>query len=219
MECYWENLDAAFLDHARRSDAEPADILNSTDLFVLHAPFRNMPEWAMKRLLKKHLGLVNGQTENFLESRDFYSAIEPIASIGNTYSASLYISLAFLLANQYRELGEGIIGKKLLLASYGSGNTMVVLAATVTEEAPDTIRRWNNEAHLAAGHPSSWETYEEWTKGRKAVEVEKVPDESFYLSRIREDGYREYAYTEKEVYQFSKGKASRDLHEPVPLLS
>jgi hydroxymethylglutaryl-CoA synthase len=62
--------------------------------------------------------------------------VNPIADIGNTYSASMYLFLAFLLRERYEALGEGIVGKRLLLACYGSGNTMIVLSGIVAPASP-----------------------------------------------------------------------------------
>ena len=72
MEQYWANLEAAFLDHAQRIGELPSEALEATDFFVLHTPFRNMPESAMNVLLRRHLNLEEDQIRDFLEKRGFY---------------------------------------------------------------------------------------------------------------------------------------------------
>lgn len=57
MQCYRETLDLAFVDHCNQIGKAPADVLEETDLFALHTPFRNLPESAMTALLAKHLDL------------------------------------------------------------------------------------------------------------------------------------------------------------------
>ena len=57
MQLYRETLDSALADHSNRVGKSPAQVLEETDLFVLHTPFRNLPETAMTALLKKHLDL------------------------------------------------------------------------------------------------------------------------------------------------------------------
>ena len=228
MECYLENFDQAFVDHCRRRNMEPTQLLAGTDYFVLHAPFRNMPEQAMQSLLQKHLGLVNGQTEAFMEAHKLYSAIDPVAEIGNTYSASMYISLAFLLYERYQALGEDIVGKSFLLASYGSGNTMVVLSGRIAAGAPEVIRNWDLPALLDAGKSSTMKEYRRWSSGpydgnvyNSLLRNSAIPAKSFYLSGIREDGYREYKFNTERIQpqlrEFTESEASGDLYQPITI--
>jgi hydroxymethylglutaryl-CoA synthase len=228
MECYLDNLDQAFADHCRRRNIEPTQLLASTDYFVLHAPFRNMPEQALKSLLHKHLGLVNGQTEAYMQAHKLYSAIDPVAEIGNTYSASMYISLAFLLYERFQALGEDIVGKSFLLASYGSGNTMVVLSGRITADAPEVIRKWDLQALLDAGKDSTMKEYLRWSSGpyegnvyNSLLHSSTIPAKSFYLSGVREDGYREYKFNTERIQpqlrEFAESEASGDLYQPIAI--
>ncbi len=199
MDCYLSTLEEAFLDHCRRRGLSPRSVLDSTDLFVLHAPFKNMPEIAMQRLLLAHLGLTPQGARDFLEERGFYRGVEPLADTGNTYSASLYLFLAHLLHDRYLQLGSGLVGRRVLLASYGSGNTMIVLSGKVAAGAPAVISRWQLDRIQAARRPASLREYESWSAGGYiraeagfAAENPVLPPGHFYLSSIREDGYREY---------------------------
>ncbi len=202
MHCYHESLEAAFADHCRRRGEAPADVLRSTDLFALHAPFRNMPEIAMKRLLGRHLGLGEAAAHDLLAEKGLHAAVEGVSRIGNIYSGSLYLTLACLLANRAREAGSGIVGKRLLLASYGSGNTMLVLSGTVAPGATGVIARWDLAGLLAEARPESAEAYLDWLASptppgeyaaRMGAMSACIPTGAFYLAGIREDGYREYA--------------------------
>jgi hydroxymethylglutaryl-CoA synthase len=201
IQCYTESLELAFRDHCRRRKEDPAAVLESTDLFALHTPFHNMPEFAMIRLLKSVLGLGPEAAREYLRSRGFYAGIAPVARIGNIYSGSLYLCLSFLLAERFQTLGEGLVGKSVLLASYGSGNTMAVLSGRVAAGAPSVLSRWNTESHLESGRPATWEEYEEWMR-KGYVECdsaegrcfENLDGRSFHLARLREDGYRLYGF-------------------------
>lgn len=202
MHCYQESLEGAFVDHCRRRSQAPADVLASTDLFALHAPFRNMPEIAMKRLLGKHLGLDEAAARDLLARRGLFASVEAISRIGNIYSGSLYLTLAFLLADRLRELGPAIVGRRVMLASYGSGNTMLVVSGTVAAGAPDVIGRWDLARLLSREQAGSMESYQAWLASpaqprEHAARIEAVragiPVGSFFLAGIREDGYREYA--------------------------
>jgi hydroxymethylglutaryl-CoA synthase len=219
MKCYWDGLEAAFLDHARRAGQEPEQALRETDLFALHTPFRNMPESALERLLGKMLGLSVEGARSFLRERGFFAGVDPIADIGNMYSGSLWAVLAFLLEERYRNLGERIAGKRVLLASYGSGNTMIVLSGKVAASAPDVISRWDLSRALAGARDADFDEYSAWTAGHRGARrhdnvVGKaiLPPGAFFLAGIRKDGYREYRRAEELGDWLAQREASRDLH-------
>ncbi len=199
VQCYHEALDAAFLDHCARRGTEPKKVLAETDMFVVHVPFYRMAITAMSNLLSKHIGGAEHDIERFLADRGFYDGLDPTRSIGNIYSGSVYMALMFQLAERYNALGDDIVGKNVLLASYGSGNTMVVLSMRVAESAPQVIAEWDIERILADSRETSVEEYEAWLEfplDREAyaqrIEGMEVPRGAYYLASIREDGYREY---------------------------
>ena len=201
MRCYEEGLEAAFLDHCARSGLRPEQALRDTDYFVLHTPFRNMPQVAMEKLFEKVLGYDSARTRALLAEKSFDAAVDPLARIGNLYAGSLTAALAFLLDERYRALGPGIVGKSILLASYGSGSTMIVVRARVAESAPAVIARWKLADVFASARPATFEEYEAWTAGpvqpelhARLMENAVVPPGTFQLSGIRKDGYREYQF-------------------------
>jgi hydroxymethylglutaryl-CoA synthase len=225
MDCYVESLNEAFLDHCQRVGELPADVLESTDFFVLHTPFRNMPELAMQNLLQRHLKIDTEAARPYLEDRGFYRGVDPLAEVGNLYTGSMYLFLASLLHDRYQALGEAIIGKRLLLASYGSGNTMIVLTARVAEGAPDVIKKWNFAGLFASAREATMEEYELWASGpygreelEKLLQGSSVPAEAFYLSGLRKDGYREYNYAAAVGDWLPEREAPVDLHRPVTVL-
>ena len=225
MEVYQQNFDAAFVDHCARIGEQPEEALKAIDLFVLHTPFRNMPEVAMKKLLDRHLGLSAEGAEEFLAERGFFRGVDPIARIGNTYSASMYLFLAFLLKDRYESLGEEIVGKRVLLASYGSGNTMIVISGAVAPEAPAVIESWDLEGIFSSARPSTMDDYLIWTAGpypdseyAKLMSSIRVPTDAFYLSGVREDGYRDYKFAADPRDWLPEREASVDLRRPVPVL-
>jgi hydroxymethylglutaryl-CoA synthase len=225
MEQYWANLEEAFLDHAQRIGELPSEALEATDFFVLHTPFRNMPESAMNVLLRRHLNLDEGQIREFLEKRGFYRGVDPLARVGNIYSGSMYFFLASLLNDRFKEMGDKIIGKRMLLASYGSGNTMIVYSAKVAEGAPEVIRGWDFDRIFRNARDADFAAYQRWTEGvhgredyENLLKDVAVPPESFYLSGIREDGYREYAFAADVRDWISQRETSGDLRRRVPIL-
>jgi len=226
MRCYAESLEAAFLDHCGRRGERPDRVLRETDFFVLHTPFRNMPEGAMTRLLERVLGLEPDAARAFLEEKSFAAAVDPIARIGNLYTGSLTAGLAFLLSDRHRALGPQIVGKRVLLASYGSGNTMVVMAARIAREAVSVVSRWKNDQVFTSARSASFEEYEAWTSGpvhpelqARLMENAKLPPNAFMLSGIRKDGYREYEFRKaREIGdRVAQRGAPDDMHRSVAI--
>jgi hydroxymethylglutaryl-CoA synthase len=218
MRCYEEALAGAFFDYCSRSGQEPKNALRDTDYFVLHTPFRNMPAAAMEKLLQRVLGVSQDGAREFLVEKSFDAAVDPFAKIGNLYTGSIPAGLAFLLDDRFKAHGSDIIGKRILIASYGSGNTMMIIAATVAADAPDVLRSWELDTVFSSARPASFEEYEEWTS-TPVAEPLSTPErvaaaDTFVLSGIRKDGYREYSPRNAVVTQRN---ASDDLHRSVAL--
>ena len=199
VQCYHEALDSAFADHCSRRGEKPADVLNGTDFIVFHVPFKKMAILAAHKLLSLHLGLTGAAADAFLADRGFEQSLEPTARVGNIYSGSAYLTLAFLLSERYQALGNDIVGKRILLGSYGSGNTMTVLSARVAEGAPGVIASWDLESIFRTESTASIEQYQQWIDGpydpetySRLVEHADIPKGSYYLTGVRDDGYREY---------------------------
>ena len=200
-QCYVDALELAFSDHCERRGENPRAVLEATDYFVLHVPFKNMALRAMTKLLASRLGLKEEEAAATLESKGMMAGIDPIADIGNAYTASIFMSLAFLLVAQYALIGDGIVGKRILLASYGSGNTMAVISAKVAPRAPSVLARWKTGEIWSEARKGSWEEYSAWLDRRGgepgvggSSEGAGPPQGSFYLAGLRKDGYREYGF-------------------------
>jgi hydroxymethylglutaryl-CoA synthase len=226
MKCYMESLEAAFLDHCGRAGAKPDAALLDTDYFVLHTPFRNMPESAMEKLLARVLGHDAERAKSFLAERSFAAGVDPLARIGNIYTGSLFAALAFLLRDRWQALGEGIAGKRVLLASYGSGNTMAVIAGRIAPQAAQVISRWDLERIFSSARTASLEEYEAWTAGpvqpelqARLMENASPPPDAFVLTGIRKDGYREYTCKEpgQRGHRLAERETPDDLHGSVAI--
>ncbi len=225
VKCYSENLEAAFLDHCTRRGEAPAKVLQATDFFVLHTPFHNMAEIALLRLVARTLACSSESARQFLQQRGFYSSVAPVARIGNIYSGSLYLCLVSLLADRYKVHGSGLAGRSVLMASYGSGNTMAVISGRVAAQAPAVISKWNIDRLLEAKRTALWEEYRDWMGEEPAFWCGcngadgKSPDpRCFYLTNLRRDGYREYSYRPAVACKRSKRDVLDGLYRPVPVL-
>jgi hydroxymethylglutaryl-CoA synthase len=199
IDCYNQAFLEAFEDHCRRAGSSPAEELLSVDGFFLHVPYVNMPILAMEKLLEKHLSLDAAGARSFLGERGFFAGLESSAEIGNLYTGGLFLSLASGLAERTRAWGPAATGKKILLASYGAGNTMAVFTGRVAPRAAETIARWDLEALLGDYEEPPFESYQAWLDTVKIPEtyasvlaVHRPPAGRFALTGLREDGYREY---------------------------
>ncbi len=213
MKCYADGLDEAFLDLCARSGQDPEKTLRENDFFVLHTPFRNMPATALEKLLQRRLGMDADQSREFLRGRGFFPSIDALARIGNIYTGSIYAALAFLLEDRYRAMGTGIVGKRILFASYGSGNTTIVFFARIMPSAPRVIARWNLARIFDSARNADFDEYARWASGSSGPELSPgstVPPDSFFLSAVREDGYRVYA-------EAGDGTASAEREIPLVL--
>lgn len=201
VDCYNDALNVAFMDHASRRGVTPEEALRAHDLFVVHVPFHKMAITGLTKLVERHLGTDPAETAAFLEEHHFDDGIEASRWVGNIYSGSAYMSLMFLLWNRYHAEGEGIVGKRVLIASYGSGNTMTILSARIAEGAPKVIGRWNLDSILSGAVDVGFETYRHFVADETysldngpVSDGSDVPGGLYYLSSIREDGYRLYEY-------------------------
>jgi hypothetical protein len=164
VDCYNDALNAALVDHADRRGVTPREAIESHDYFVVHVPFHKMAVTGLTKLVERHLEVDPAGAHEFLEAHHFDDGIEASRWIGNIYSGSAYMALMFLLWNRYRAEGDGIVGKRILLASYGSGNTMTVLSATVAAGAPEVLAGWDLSAVIEAGVPAGFDRYERFIR-------------------------------------------------------
>lgn len=202
MQCYNEALDVAFQDYCNRRGESPADILHQTDMFVFHVPFKMMALGALHRLVSTYTGLEGDELTDFVNERGFEQSLEPNTRVGNLYTASTFLALGFLLKERYQQFGSDIVGKSILMVSYGSGNTMIIVSGRVAPGAPEVIESWDLDSVLRNEHDATIEEYETWlTAPHSADRLDEllnstdVPSGQFYLSSIRDDGYREYEFS------------------------
>ena len=94
---------------------------------------------------------------------------------------------------------------------------MVVLQARVAPAAVDVISRWNLDSVWSSARAASFEEYEAWAAGpvqpelhARLMENAVVPPDTFLLSGIRKDGYREYDFST------AQGLANRGEERETP---
>lgn len=199
MDCYQSALKAAFEDYCNRAEQSPSQCIDTVDYIALHVPFPAMPEIALRRLLNDSCEKNKTEIEHFMRRSGFIDAMYLCKFFGNLYTASLYIYLAALLHQEYHRIGDKIIGRRVLIASYGSGNTMIVFSGHICENAPKTISRWDIERWRGGSRNAGFNEYLAWLSnptGADALQNRfEAPDSKkglFYLKGLSESGYRIY---------------------------
>ena len=199
IECYRNAVEEALLDLCVRTGRSMPELLMETDLFALHVPFRSLPEETMADLVQRYLGTDPAGSSAFLARRHFMAGTEPAAVVGNAYTGSIFLSLAALLAARCRELQSTVVGERITMAAYGSGNTALAFSGRVSRQAPAIVRGWSLDHVLNHGQEASMADYDAWVAGRHGAapghrvrSETEIPERSFYLKEVRADGYRVY---------------------------
>jgi len=198
MKCYQDSLIQAVDDYCSRRGISAESLLEETDYFILHSPFASMPRMALRHLYEVKTGKSYEESQSLINMHSIAESCEYVGDIGNIYSGSLYFNLATTLYHQWMKIGPGIIGKKILFASYGSGNTMIVFTGTVAPGAGKVISTWQISDILSSRHHAGFPEYETWMNSSPeecslpADDQEDIPFGRYYLHSIRSDGYRVY---------------------------
>jgi len=210
VDCYMRALEGAYGDYKKRALASGAlrrpdggHFLDNFDYLVLHAPFHSMPLKALEDLFVRVRGMTPEDAREEMARLRIGETLGSIRQTGNLYTGSLYLCLGDLLVEEERRLGADLEGRRILLCSYGSGNTMVVFGARVVAGAGRVIQRLGLEAAVREGarpltgaDASALIALERDDPAVHRARVEdlgpSIPKGAYYLKEIRGDGYREY---------------------------
>ena len=201
IECYQRAVDEALRDLSAHSGRAMGTLLETTDLFALHVPFRSLPEETMAALVQRHLGADRHTAARFLAQRRFAVGTAPAALVGNVYSGALFLSMAALLAARNGTAPAALPGQRAVLVAYGSGNTALALSGRVSGRAAEVVGNWSFDHLVNQGEEAPLTDYDAWIAdypGARGVEppAGQVPERSFYLQAVRGDGYRIYQFAE-----------------------
>ena len=202
ISCYNEALKNAFMDYCTRLKQKPRQVIDETDYLALHVPFVKMPVISLSRLLRESCHMKDAEITEVLNRTRFNEAIKISESIGNLYTGSLYAYLISLLSTEFGRIGKKVEGRRIILGSYGSGNTMIVFQATVATGASDVISSWKLQEELANKRTADFAEYENWLnldtdtdKWQKLLDAEPPRGGRglFYLKGFSQGGARLYS--------------------------
>ncbi len=161
IKCYNTAVYSALEDLSRQYNISTQTLLEESDYVIFHIPFYSMPLIALRFILRKKLGYTQAEYESFIQRKYIHESSEIISRIGNTYTASTFFALGGLLEKHHSEK-KNINNKKILLISYGSGNTSIVLRGTTTQNTNAVVSTWNLWKQVNHAQQNALNAYEEW---------------------------------------------------------
>ncbi len=163
QNCYLQALDdvyTRFIAKTKRVTGRAVTVAD-TDYFLVHSPYNKLTQKALARMVYRDMlaGAVDSEPiakwlevspEQTYDDKDLEAALKNVAGplykqklalpceisrqLGNTYTASVYLNLAYLVSMQ----GAGLVGKSLVLYSYGSGALATMLRVVAHDGAVNT---------------------------------------------------------------------------------
>jgi polyketide biosynthesis 3-hydroxy-3-methylglutaryl-CoA synthase-like enzyme PksG len=149
---YLECLQKSYQLYRERVDG--ADIVETFDYLVFHAPFAGMVKGAHRTLLRRHDGLRPEVIERDFEARMAPSLIY-CTKVGNMYSASLYVALCSLIDHV---AFDG--AKRIGMFSYGSGCASEFYSGVVPPGARAKLAGLQIRDAIERRRPLAMEEYE-----------------------------------------------------------
>ena len=199
IDCYQRAVEEALLDLGARTGRDLPGLLEETDLFALHVPFRSLPEETMAALVRRHLGADAAAAARFLAQRQFAAGTALTAVVGNVYSGALFLCVASLLAARASDGASALPGQRVVLVAYGSGNTALAFSGRIRGAAAEVVASWSLDHLMDHGVDAGLAEYDAWIGDYAGVRgaapaAGEVPEGSFFLQEIRPDGYRTYGF-------------------------
>jgi len=194
VDCYLEALSGAIADYRAAlngaSQISAAPFHKQLAALLYHTPFPKMAYKAHLRLLDtewRRSGML--PTDPAEEAERSYAALvepwlEAARLVGNIYTASLYLCLAWLA----ERAAERFEGKRIGLFSYGSGCCAEFFTGTMVPGSAGVAARIGVADLLAARQELTVDEYEQFASDRAEGGTPPAPDGGFcYLAAVRED--------------------------------
>lgn len=177
---YLSMLEKSWQDYA----AQSGRTFNDHDFFCYHVPVPRLVEKAHQHLLK-----VNGVSQDAPKARASSAAIDLALrygrSVGNSYTASLYVSLASLLDLS----DEDLTGKRIGFYSYGSGCVAEYFSGVVQAGYRRALNTEQHTTLLATRQVLNYADYEsfyqfDYVKDGSEQEIPVYATHDFRLTRM-----------------------------------
>lgn len=194
VECYLDALDGAVADYraARngRGSADGASIHTRLAALLYHTPFPKMAYKAHLRLLEGECRRTGNRPADLAAEaeRSYAAQVEPWLEaarvVGNTYTASLYLCLAWLA----ERAAVRFEGERIGLFSYGSGCCAEFFTGQFVSGAPRAASCIGMADLLAARRELTVDEYEAFAHGGACGGTPPGEDAGFcHLAAVRDD--------------------------------
>jgi hydroxymethylglutaryl-CoA synthase len=136
---------------------------------------------------------------NQVYEKKMTSSLEASASIGNLYTASMYMGLRSLLEYEHKK-GTDLEGKRVGFGSYGSGSSAMVFSGMIQPQYKEVVNRMNLDADIGPRQRLSIEEYERLHRKERYFTDSVIHAHGEFvlvkLGGITADkaGFREYSY-------------------------
>jgi hydroxymethylglutaryl-CoA synthase len=194
LQCYLDALAGAVTDYrAALNGHGDRPILERFAAFLYHTPFPKMAHKAHRRLVEMEAQGLGAAAMDERFERSWTTQAEPALGIaresGNTYTASLYLALAWLLERE----GATLEDRELALFSYGSGCCAEFFTARLLPGSAARAARIGAQGMLQARRELTVAEYEEFA--RAAAGVTRPPEGGVGFCHLAgiEDHRRRYA--------------------------
>ncbi|MEW6267881.1 MAG: hydroxymethylglutaryl-CoA synthase [Thermodesulfobacteriota bacterium] len=197
LDCYLDALSGALADYRSvRNGHGDESLLERFAALLYHTPFPKMAYKAHLRLAEVDLARRLDDAERRAQEaeRTYASLVEPHLAmarrVGNSYTASLYLCLAWY-ASQH---AAALAGKEVGLFSYGSGCCAEFFTGRFTERSATAARKIAAAELLDARRSLTVEEYERCAGSRAGEPPTSDGAGAFFFAGVRDDK-RQYART------------------------
>jgi hydroxymethylglutaryl-CoA synthase len=188
LQCYLDALTGAVADYRSSLNGQGSrSLLERFAAFLYHTPFPKMAHKAHRRLVELEAQGLGETAMNERFERSWTTQGEPALGLaresGNTYTASLYLALAWLLERE----GATLEDRELALFSYGSGCCAEFFTARPVPGSAARAARIGAQGMLQARRELTVAEYEEFARAAAGAALPPEGDAGFcHLAGIEE---------------------------------
>lgn len=232
-DCYLRAVDSCYATYSEKFEKKLGNkmAVDAVDYIVFHAPYNKLVQKSLARLLYndmlrdsnnskfapiakyKELGLGEKSYSNVELEKSLAEFSKPVyhekvhpttllpKNIGNSYCGALYAGLVALIA----EVDDSLIGKRIIMFSYGSGLAASMFSITVNSSVKNIAQKIDLKVRLAKRSKIAPEQYVQTLEVREKMHhnlkdytpsgVLDFAPGTFYLTKVDAKLRRSYART------------------------
>ncbi len=194
VDCYLDALRGAVADYRSGLDGQGgAPLLDRFAAFLYHTPFPKMARKAHRRMVEDDAGAQAAERFEASWTTQVDPGLGLARQAGNTYTASLYLCLAWLLERE----GATLEDRELALFSYGSGCCAEFFTARLLPGSAARAATIGVQAQLQARRDLTVAEYESFARAAAGTEPPAEGGGGFCHLAGVDDHKRRYTRTEQ----------------------